>query len=73
MPSPYQAESKLTIALWVDERTKVWLDGIVISQHQGVGMGVKFLNLPRKTLDELAKLIENLQRAVPLNLEQVEQ
>lgn len=73
MPSPCPPESKLTIALWLDERTKLWLDGIVISQHQGVGMGVKFLNLPRKSVDELAKLVETLLRAIPLNLEQVEQ
>jgi hypothetical protein len=73
MPSPCPLESKLTIALWLDDRTKLWVDGIVISHHQGLGMGVKFLNLSRKSVDELNKLIENLERAEPLKAEQVEQ
>lgn len=68
MHSPCSLEAKLTIALWLDERTKMWVDGIVISQHQGLGMGIKFLNLSRKNVDELNRVVEEL-RAQPISAE----
>jgi hypothetical protein len=60
MHSPCALESKLTIALWLNERTKMWVDGIVISQHQGLGMGIKFLNLSRKNVEDLNGVLEEL-------------
>lgn len=61
MISPYKAESKLTLGIWLDERTKTWLDGIVISCHPGMGMGIKFLNLSRRTIEELNWLLGQLE------------
>jgi hypothetical protein len=68
MPSPCQVESKLTIALWLDDRTKVWMDGIVISHHKGLGMGVKFLNLSRKNFEGLNRMITQLSESNPLSV-----
>jgi len=63
MPSPYPVEAQLTIALWLDDRTKLWVDAIVISHHQGLGMGVKFLNLSRRNFDELNRMIAQLSQS----------
>lgn len=72
MPSPCAVESKLTIALWLDDRTKVWIDGIVISHHKGLGMGVKFLNLSRKNFEGLNRMIAQLAQAEPLQAKEVD-
>lgn len=72
MHSPCALESKLTIALWLDERTKMWVDGIVISQHQGLGMGIKFLNLSQKNVEELNRVLEDLAQAEPLSSERAD-
>ena len=69
MHSPCPLESRLTIALWLDERTKMWVDGIVISQQQGLGMGIKFLNLSRKNVEGLNRVLEDLAQAEPLSSE----
>ena len=69
MPSPCSLEAKLTIGLWLDEKTKVWLDGIVISRHAGVGMGIKFLSLSRTNVEELNRLMEKLSQADPILVE----
>jgi hypothetical protein len=72
MPSPAPLEAKLTLALWLDERTKMWVDGIVISHLQGLGMGVKFLNLSRRNVDELNRLIAQLTQTEPLQAKEVD-
>lgn len=71
MPSPCPVEAKLTVALWVDHRTKIWLDGIVICQHAGLGMGMKFLNLSRKNIEDLNCVLETLAQSEPLSSEKV--
>jgi hypothetical protein len=53
----------------LDELTKIFEDGIVISQHQGLGMGIKFLNLSRKNVEELNRVLEDLAQAEPLSSE----
>jgi len=60
MSAPFALEAKLAIAIWLDECTKIWADGIVISNHQGYGIGVKFLNLSHKNLDDLKNFLELL-------------
>lgn len=45
MPYPLPLETKVSVALWLDEQHKVWIDGIVVSSHSQTGMGVKFLNV----------------------------
>src|SRR4051794_226543 len=57
---PWPIEAKLTIGFWLEERNRIWADGIVISHHQGLGMGIKFRNLSRKNLNELKLFIELL-------------
>src|SRR5947207_3383245 len=39
MATPLPLEAKLTIGVWLDERHRIWADGIVISHHQGLGIG----------------------------------
>src|SRR5437764_13650039 len=60
LATPWPVEAKLTIGFWLEERNRIWVDGIVISQHQGLGMGIKFLNLSRKNLEDLTRFIELL-------------
>ena len=72
MPSPCAVEAKLTIALWLDDRTKLWVDGIVISHHKGLGMGIKFLNLSRKNFDELNRIIAQLAESELLQVKEVD-
>lgn len=60
MITPIAVESKITLALWVDKKTKIWVDGIVISSNPGLGMGIKFLNVPRRTVEEMIRLMEHV-------------
>ena len=60
MITPISVESKITLALWVDRKTKIWVDGIVISSNPGLGMGIKFLNVPRRTIEEMIRLMEQV-------------
>lgn len=57
MPHPFPPETRLSVALWLDEQHKVWVDGIVVSSHSQVGMGVKFLSLTRRTIDLIESCI----------------
>lgn len=63
MVTPIPVESKVTLALWVDHKTKIWVDGIVISNNPGLGMGIKFLNVPRRTVEEMIRLMEQVAEA----------
>jgi hypothetical protein len=58
MATPLPVKAKLRIALWLDDETKIWADGIVISSHQASGMGIKFLALSRKNLDALEQFLK---------------
>ena len=60
LATPWPVEAKLTIGFWLEERNRIWVDGIVISHHQGLGMRIKFLNLSRKNLEDLTRFIESL-------------
>lgn len=60
MPPPLEA--KLTIGLWLDERTRIWGDGIVISHHPNLGIGVKFLNISRTNLQQLEEFLDPLPK-----------
>lgn len=59
---PFQLEAKISIALWLDEQIKIWTDGIVISRHPGIGMGVKFLGLTRQNVETLERCMSNLSQ-----------
>jgi hypothetical protein len=58
MTPPLPVKAKLRIAMWLDDETKIWADGIVISSHPGSGMGIKFLALSRKNLDALEQFLK---------------
>lgn len=60
MVTPIPVESKITMALWIGHKTKIWVDGIVISSNPGLGMGIKFLNVPRRTIEEMIRLMEQV-------------
>ena len=67
LATPWPVEAKLTLGFWLEERNRIWADGIVISQHQGLGMGIKFLNLSRKNLEDLTRFIELLPQQQTLS------
>jgi len=67
LANPWPVEAKLTIGFWLEERNRIWADGIVISHHQGLGMGIKFLNLSRKNLEDLTRFIELLPQQQTLS------
>jgi hypothetical protein len=53
----------VSIGMWLDERIKIWVDGIVISSHPSTGMGVKFLGLNRHNLDLFERYMKKLDQA----------
>jgi hypothetical protein len=55
MTQPFPLGEKVSIALWLDDETKIWVDGIVISSHPNEGMGIKFLGLSRKNTNALER------------------
>jgi hypothetical protein len=60
MAQPLALGTKVSAALWLDDETKIWVDGIVISTHPGQGMGIKFLDLARKNANALERFLELL-------------
>jgi hypothetical protein len=57
MAQPLPLGTKVSVALWLDDETKIWAGGIVISSHPREGMGIKFLDLDRKTTDALDRFV----------------
>jgi hypothetical protein len=51
-------ETKVSIALWLDEQHKIWIDGIVVSSHPEIGAGIKFLNVTRRATEAIEQYIE---------------
>jgi hypothetical protein len=60
MPFPFALEATVSIALWLDEQTKIWANGIVISSHVGTGMGIKFVGLSRHNVEALDHCVKQL-------------
>ena len=60
MSQPFSLEMKVSIAVWLDEHRKSWLDGIVVSSHPQAGMGIKFLGLSRRNFEALDHYIQSL-------------
>ena len=56
--SPLPLKTEVRIALWLDDQTKTWSDGIVISSHPDTGMGIKFLGLSRHNREAVERCIE---------------
>lgn len=56
----FSLEASVSIALWLDEQNKIWIDGIVVSTHPASGMGIKFLGLTRPNLKALERIVEQL-------------
>jgi PilZ domain len=61
LPSPLEA--KVSIGLWLGEQLKVWTDGIVISRHAGIGMGIKFLGTHGPILNAIDRCVRELSTA----------
>jgi PilZ domain len=62
MTYPFALETTVSIALWLDEQHKIWVDGIVVSSHPQTGMGVKFLDLSRRNLEAVERCMKDLSR-----------
>jgi hypothetical protein len=60
MTFPLPVEAMVSIAIWMDEQIKIWVDGMVISSHPSTGMGIKFLGLSRPNLAALERCIKEL-------------
>jgi hypothetical protein len=65
MSFPFPVESKVSIAMWLDDKAKIWTDGIVISSHSGIGMGVKFVDMSRPNSFALEHCLEELSKPEP--------
>ncbi len=63
MASPLRLETRVSIGLWLDDQTKIWADGIVISSHPGAGMGIKFLGRNCQNLEAIERYLEHLSLA----------
>jgi len=61
--SPLPLKSTLKIAMWLDEETKIWANGIVTSSHPMVGMGVRFLDLSRHDQESIAQFLKQLSKS----------
>jgi hypothetical protein len=60
MSYPLPLETNVSVALWLDEQHKIWVDGMVISSHAQVGMGLKFLNVMRRNAEAIERCMEML-------------
>ncbi len=60
MTFPFPVESNVSIAVRLNEQTKICVDGIVISSHPGAGMGMKFLGISRRNLIALEDCLKEL-------------
>ena len=58
MPYTLAVQIKVSVALWLDEQHKVWVDGIVVSSHPQVGVGVKFLNMTPRASEAIEHCME---------------
>jgi len=58
MHYPLPVETKVCIALWLDEQHKIWIDGIVVSSHPEIGAGIKFRNVTRRATEAIEQYIE---------------
>lgn len=58
MHYPLPVETRVSIALWLDEQHKVWVDGVVVSSHPQVGAGIKFLNVTQRVAEAIEHYIE---------------
>jgi hypothetical protein len=68
MSTPFALEARITVGIWLDERKRIWSDGLVISNHQGFGIGIKFLNMSRTNLQELKEFLDSLPRRKTLSV-----
>ena len=60
MPYPLPLETRVSIALWLNEQLKIWVDGIVVSSHLQTGMGVKFTGLTKKNSESIERCVKEL-------------
>ena len=58
MPYPVALETKVSVALWLDEQHKIWVDGVVVSSHPQEGIGVKFLAVTRRTAEAIERCMD---------------
>jgi PilZ domain len=63
MTFPFSVEAKVGLAIWLDDQTKIWTDGIVISSHPSTGMGVKFVGMSRPNSLALERCLQELSEA----------
>jgi hypothetical protein len=63
MNSPLSLEEHVTLGIWVDGQTKLWVEGIVVSSHPYTGMGVKFLGLSRTNCRALENCLKQLSQS----------
>lgn len=63
MPYPLPVEAQVSIALWLNEQQKIWVDGIVVSSHLQTGMGVKFTGLTKRNSEAIEQCVKELGTA----------
>ncbi len=60
MPYPLAQGTRVSVALWLDEQRKIWVDGIVVSSQPQEGLGVKFLNVTRRTAETIERCMQTV-------------
>lgn len=60
MPYPLPVETQVSIALWLNEQLKIWVDGMVVSSHLQTGMGVKFTSLTKSNSESIQRCVKEL-------------
>lgn len=57
---PVGVGALVEVGLWVDETTKITLQGVIRTSHPGVGSGVEFVNVTPEQHAALNQLISKL-------------
>ena len=63
LPYPYPLKTVVSIALWLEEGRKIWVDGIVLSSHPQAGMGVKFVGVTQRNAEAIEAFIDGLSKS----------
>lgn len=63
MPYALAIETKVSVALWLDEQRKIWVNGIIVSSHPQIGVGVKFLNVTGRVAEAIKGYMELLSHS----------
>ena len=59
MPIPLERGTKVRVGIWIGQ-ARAWAEGEVTHQTPGMGIGIKFSQIPQADLDQIRHFLENL-------------